>query len=204
MHLYRCNCGRSERNGEKHERKNLLFHRPPGHPGPGAAGAGGRIGTNAAAAHRRRDALFRCGRGAGVRHPGRRDGAAAERGIPRRAAHPGAALPGPDPWLERSGRAPLSGNSEPGRQGGLHRRTLFPRLHAPAQPPSGGQQLRLRGLLHPPDRGQRLHGTVCPAAGAAAGDAGGGEAGPLAPAAHLPYNEGERTAPWGGPKRRQP
>ena len=27
---------------------------------------------------------------------------------------------------------------------------------------------------------------------------------PLAPAAHLPYNEGERTAPRGGPKRRQP
>ena len=27
---------------------------------------------------------------------------------------------------------------------------------------------------------------------------------PLAPAAHLSYNEGERTAPWGGPKRRQP
>lgn len=27
---------------------------------------------------------------------------------------------------------------------------------------------------------------------------------PLAPAAHLSYNEGERTALRGGPKRRQP
>ena len=59
-------------------------------------------------------------------------------------------------------------------EGGLHRRALFSRLHAPTQPPSGGKQFRLRGLLHPRDRGQRLHGTVRPATGAAPGAAGGG------------------------------
>lgn len=60
--------------------------------------------------------------------------------------------------------ARYEGIKEQADQGGVYQRALYARMYAPPQPPSGGTQLRLRGLLYPFLRRQRLYCRVRPAA----------------------------------------
>lgn len=109
--------------------------------------------------------LFCRRRRPGLRYPGR-----PRRPFPaKRTARPSSdsrpPLYRPDPRLAPAGRGPLRLHQTPGRQGGLYRPRIYPRLYAPAQPHPGGRERLLPELSDSPLRRHLLYRRILPQTG---------------------------------------